>query len=107
MNQRYGTNGTGNGRIQWGGYGFIAGIVLGVLIGWFFAGFIWAFIRVGMVALVVIPAVLLFIGWRKYVAPMLRSPVQREPMRHEYIDPGYAIETRAVVHGTEREPLPR
>ena len=107
MNQRYGTNGTGNGRIQWGGYGFVSGIVLGVLIGWFFAGFIGAFIRVGVVALVVIPIVLLFIGWRKYIAPILRPPAPREPMRHEYIDPGYAIDTRAVVHGTEREPLTR
>ena len=107
MNGRDDMNRTQGGRFQWGSFGFVAGILLGVLMGWFFAGFIWAFIRVGMVALVVIPAVLLFIGWRKYVAPMLRPPVQREPMRHEYIDPGYAIETRAVVHGTEREPLPR
>ena len=107
MNQRYDTSGSGNGRMQWGGYGFMAGIVLGVLIGWFFAGFIWAFIRVGVVLLAVIPLVLLYIGWRKFVAPILRPPVQSEPVRREYVDAGYAIETRAVVHGTEREPMPR
>ena len=107
MNQRNGTRESGNGRVHWGGYGFMAGIVLGVLIGWFFAGFIGAFIRVAVVALAVIPIVLLYIAYRKFIAPILRPPEPREPVRREYIDPGYAIETRAVVHGTEREPMPR
>ena len=102
MNQGTGTSNHGNGRMQWGGYGFMAGIALGVLMGWFFAGFIGAFVRVAMVALAVIPLVLLYIAWRKFIAPILRPPVRRE-----YVQPGYAIETRAVVRGTEREPLPR
>jgi hypothetical protein len=92
--------------MQWGGYGFMAGIVLGVLIGWSFAGFIGAFIRVGVVALVLVPLVLLYIAWRKFVAPVLRPPAQREYVK-EHADTGYAIETRAVVRGAEREPLPR
>ena len=98
--------GIGNGRMQWGGYGFMAGIVVGVLMGWFFAGFIGAFIRVAVVGLVIVPLVLLYIGWRKFVAPILRPNVQREYVR-EYVDSGYAIETRAVVHGAERDPLRR
>ena len=97
---------SGRGRMQWGGYGFMAGIVLGVLIGWSFAGFIGAFIRVGVVALVLVPVALLYIAWRKFVAPILRPPVQREYVR-EYGDSGNAIETRAVVRGAEREPLLR
>ena len=96
----------GNGRMQWGGYGFMAGIVLGVLMGWFFAGFIGAFIRVAAVALVLVPVLLLYIAWRKFVSPVLRPPVGQEYVR-EYGDTGYAIETRAVVRGAEREPLPR
>lgn len=102
MNQGNRGNGTGSVRVQWGGYGFMAGIGVGVLFGWFFAGFIGAFIRVGVVLLVLVPVVLLFIAWRKFMAPILRPPVRRE-----YVDPGYAIETRAVVHSAEREPLPR
>lgn len=99
----------GSGRMQWGGYGFMAGIVLGVLMGWFFAGFIGAFIRVAAVALVLVPVVLLYIAWRKFFAPILRPPAQRpyvDPQR-PYVDAGYAIETRGVVHGVDREPLPR
>lgn len=102
MNPRDGANGSKNGRMHWGGYGFLTGIVLGVLMGWFFAGFIGAFIRVAMVALAVVPLALLYIAWRRFVAPLLRPPVERR-----YEDPGYAIETRAVVQGGVREPQPR
>ncbi len=102
MNSGNGMHGSGNGRMQWGSYGFMAGIVLGMLMGWFFAGFIGAFIRVAIVALAVVPLVLIFLAWRRYVAPIIRPPMERR-----YVDPGYAIETRSVVHGAEREPLPR
>jgi hypothetical protein len=102
MNQDNRGSGSGSIRVQWGGYGFMAGIALGVLIGWFFAGFIGAFIRVGLVLLVLVPLVLLYIGWRKFVAPILQPRARRE-----YVDPGYAIETRAVVSRADREPQPR
>ena len=102
MNQGNRGNVAGSVRMQWGGYGFMAGIVLGVLMGWFFAGFIGAFIRVGVVLLVLVPVVLLFIAWRKFVAPAFRPPAARE-----YVEPGYAIETRSVVRSEEREPLRR
>ena len=94
MNGREQTNRTQRGRFQWSSFGFAAGILLGVLIGWFFAGFVGAFIRVAMVALVIVPVVLVYLAWRKFVAPILRPPAERH-----YVGPVNAIETRAVVQG--------
>ena len=97
-------SGSQGGRFQWGSYGFLAGILLGVLMGWLFAGFVGAFIRVAMVALAIVPLVLVYIAWRKVVAPWLRPPVERQ---YEYMGPVNAIETRAVVHGVVHDPRPR
>src|SRR5215218_4984425 len=94
MNGRDDMTRSQNGRFQWGSLGFLAGILLGVLMGWFFAGFVGAFIRVAMVALIIVPVVLAYLAWRKYVAPWLRPPTKRQ-----YVGPVNAIETRAVVHG--------
>ena len=47
-----------------------------------------------MVALVIVPVVLVYLAWRKFVAPWLRPPAERH-----YVGPVNAIETRAVVHG--------
>jgi membrane protein implicated in regulation of membrane protease activity len=82
--------------------GFLAGVLLGVLMGWFFAGFVGAFIRVAMVALIIVPVVLAYLAWRKFVAPWLRPPVERH-----YVGPVNAIETRAVVHGAVPDPRTR
>ena len=97
-------NGSQGRRIQWGSYGFLAGIFIGVMLGWLFAGFIGAFIRVAMVALVLVPIVLVYIAWRKIVAPWLRPPVEPQ---YRYIAPDNAIETRAVVQGAVAEPRTR
>jgi hypothetical protein len=94
MNERDGISESQGRRFQWGSFGFVAGILLGVLIGWFFAGFIGAFVRVAMVALVIVPVVLAYLGWRRFVAPWLRPPA-----KPNYVAPVNAIETRAVVHG--------
>src|SRR5688500_12407139 len=99
MNGREGTSGSQGGRFQWGSFGFFAGIILGVLMGWFFAGFIGAFIRIAMVALVLVPVVLAFLAWRRFVAPWLRPPAERH-----YVGPANAIETRAVVHAAVPDP---
>jgi hypothetical protein len=88
--------------MEWVSYGFLAGMVCGVLLGWFFAGFIGAFVRVALAAIVVVPLILLFLAWRKFVSPLLRPPSQ--PAQ---VGPPAVIDTTAVVHGTVREPLPR
>jgi membrane protein implicated in regulation of membrane protease activity len=104
MNGRERMNGAQGRRFQWGSYGFLAGILIGIMMGWMFAGFIGAFIRVGMVALVIVPVVLIYIAWRKYVAPWLRPSEQRQ---YQYLSPDNAIETRGVVHGAVPEPRTR
>ena len=102
MYRRDNASASNGGRMQWGSFGFFAGILVGILVGWFFAGFIGAFVRVAIVAAALIPIVLLFIAWRKIVAPFLRPPVERQ--RAEALG---AIETRAVVHAPVGEPRTR
>jgi hypothetical protein len=94
MNRQDDRIGSNGGRFQWGSYGFLAGVIVGVLSGWFFAGFVGAFIRVALVAIAVVPVILAYIAWRRYVSPWLRPPADQS-----YIAPVGAIETRAVVHG--------
>jgi hypothetical protein len=91
-----------SGRIQWGSYGFFAGVVVGLLMGWMFHGFVGAFVRVAIAAVVIVPLVLLFIAWRKYLSPLLRPAT--EP---DYSVPAGAIETRAVVRQVVHEPRAR
>ena len=102
MNGRDELSRSQGGRFQWGSFGFLADILLGVLMGWFFAGFVGAFIRVALVALVIVPVVLAFVAWRKFVAPWLRPPAERYS-----VGPANAIETRAVVHGSVPDPRTR
>ena len=100
MDQRIGSGVSGSsGRGQWIGYGFLAGIVVGVLMGWMFAGFVGALFRVALFAMAVVPVVLLYIAWRKVIRPWLRPPAPRAELV-----PFESIETRAVVHSAVREP---
>jgi len=102
MNGRDNMNRSQSGRFQWGSFGFVAGILLGVLMGWFFVGIVGAFIRVAMVALVIVPVVFGYLAWRKFVAPLLRPSAERH-----YVGPVNAIETRAVVQGAVSDPRTR
>ncbi len=92
----------GSGRIQWGSYGFLAGVVVGVLAGWFFAGFVGALIRVALVAIAIVPIILIYLAWRRYVSPWLQPPTPRTSMA-----PMGAIETTAVIHSAGNQPQPR
>jgi hypothetical protein len=100
-----------SGRMQWGSYGFIAGIVLGVMIGWMFSGFVSLVIRFGLVLLVLIPILLLYVAYRKFVSPVRRMMtveyINTQPATYAggYGAPGGygSIETRHVVHGTPAE----
>jgi hypothetical protein len=101
----------GNGRMQWGSYGFIAGIVLGIMIGWMFSGFVGLVVRFGLALLVLIPIVLLYVAYRKFVSPVRRMMTveyvnsQPAPYSGGYSTPGGygSIETRHVVHSTPAE----
>ena len=88
LNQRQHATEPRGSRMQWGSYGFLAGILIGVVIGWMFAGFVGAFVRVAMVAMVAVPVVLIYIAWRRFVTPLLRPPVERQfavPGGHEIL----------------------
>lgn len=102
MNRSNAQTTTSGGRFHWGSYGFLAGMLVGILMGWMFAGFVGALIRVALFALVVIPIILLYLAWRRYVAPWLRPPAPAAP-----ISPAAAIETTAVIGGVVREPQAR
>ncbi|MFN8590761.1 MAG: hypothetical protein U0031_04800 [Thermomicrobiales bacterium] len=95
-------NSSSGGRWQWGSYGFMAGLAVGVMAGWIFSGFVGALVRVGLVALVVVPLVLVFLAYRRYVVPIFQPKRSPSPL----VNPN-AIETRAVIHSQAREPLPR
>ncbi len=52
-------------RFQWGSYGFVAGIVLGAILGWLFHGVVGTVIRFGLVALLLVPLFAAFLVWRR------------------------------------------
>ena len=104
MDERNRTNRSGGRHFLWGSYGFLAGLVVGVMMGWLFAGFVGELIRVAMLALVLVPIVLIYIGWRKIVMPLLRPPAEPQ---YEYMVSDNVIETRAVVRGAVPEPRTR
>lgn len=80
----------------------MAGLAVGVMAGWIFSGFVGALVRVGLAALIVVPVVLVFLAYRRFVAPLFRPSSTPAPV----VNPN-AIETRAVLHNQTREPLPR
>ena len=52
-------------RFRWGGYGFIGGIVLGLILGWAFHKIVGAILWVGFVGLALVPLLLVFLVWRR------------------------------------------
>lgn len=99
-------SGSQTGRFHWGSYGFLAGILIGLFMGWFFHGFVGAFVRFAMFALIIVPIVLAFIAWRKVIAPWLNPPARQDYSNgyNGYASDYGAIETRAVVRGVVNEP---
>jgi len=101
----------GSSRMQWGSYGFIAGIVLGIMIGWMFSGLVGLVIRFGLALLVLIPILLLYVAYRKFVSPVRRMMTveyvnsQPAPYSGGYGAPGGygSIETSHVVHRAPAE----
>jgi hypothetical protein len=101
----------GSSRMQWGSYGFIAGIVLGIMIGWMFSGFVGLVIRFGLALLVLIPILLLYLAYRKFVSPVRRIMTveyvnsQHAPYSGGSSTPGGygSIETHHVVHRAPAE----
>ena len=101
MNQRFGPMVVLRDRFQWVSYGFIAGIVLGIVLGWLFHGVVGWIFRFGLVALLLVPLVALFIVWRRLSSPSRQDEVidGHRPSLRERSDvveaDSYVIETRA------------
>ena len=53
-------------RFQWGSYGFVAGIVLGLILGWLFHGVVGTVLRLLLVALLLVPLFAAFLIWRRF-----------------------------------------
>ena len=66
MTQRVGSMAaTFRDRFQWISYGFIPGIVLGLILGWLFHGVVGTLLRFLLVAIVLAPLVIGFIAWQR------------------------------------------
>jgi hypothetical protein len=55
-------------RIRWAGCGVIAGLIMGMVLGWMFHGFVGAIIKIGIVLIFLVPlvaAVLFFLSSRR------------------------------------------
>ena len=64
-------------RARWARYAFVAGMVLGVALGWAFHAVIGLFIRFGLALVVLVP--LLLIGYAVWRARRGGSPLGRPP----------------------------
>ena len=97
MNPRATANGFRE-RFQWGSYGFIPGLLLGIVLGWIFSGVVSWLFRFGLALLILIPLVLLFFAWRWFTT----RDDQREVVVYEYADrrPGEQIETGGRIVDT-------
>ena len=65
-------------RTRWIRFAFLAGLVLGVLLGWLFHGVISLFMQFGLVAILLLPLLVIgFLWWRASRRPRgERGPVQ-------------------------------
>lgn len=73
-------------RTRFARFGFIAGLVLGILIGWFFHGVVSLVMRVGFVIALLIPlAIVLWLWWRSSRTPM---PSDRPRTSIQWIEVG-------------------
>lgn len=90
-------------RFQWTSYGFIPGLLLGILLGWVFSGFFTWIIRFGFAFVVLLILAAIFFAWRWFTSRDTQSQV----IVYEYQTrpPGEAIDTRSrVVDGNSGYP---
>lgn len=68
-------------RIKYGSYGVVAGLFIGVMMGWMFHGFVSIVVRLGLLLIVILPVCLAVYFWFKVNAGSRtdrHEPVVRE-----------------------------
>ena len=84
-------------RLQWTTYGFIAGILIGMVVGWIFSGIISAAFNFLLVAALLIPFILAFLFWRK-VQDERKADAPPAPAAHDpSLTTGPAIDTTYTI----------
>jgi Flp pilus assembly protein TadB len=84
-------------RLQWTIYGFIAGILIGLVLGWLFHGVLTAAFNFLLVAALLVPFVLAFLFWRK-VKSERQADLPPAPAAHDpSLASGPAIETTYTI----------
>lgn len=82
-------------RTRFARFGFIAGLVVGVLIGWFFHGVVSLILRLGFVIALLIPlAIVLWLWWRSNRTP---APPARTQRSIQWVDLSMREEPRRPV----------
>lgn len=86
----------GRDRAQWSAYGFIAGILIGLVLGWIFHGFIGAFFTFIVVAAILAVFVVAFLFYRRTREAIedIRTPDPDPVVR---LDRGDPVETTSFV----------
>ncbi len=88
----------GRDRAQWSAYGFIAGILIGLVLGWLFHGFIGAiftFVIVGAILAVFVLAYLFYRRTREAIDEVRRPDLESEPTVR--LDSGEPIDASSYV----------
>ncbi|MGC4191149.1 MAG: hypothetical protein QM589_08280 [Thermomicrobiales bacterium] len=71
-------------RTRFARFGFLAGLIVGILVGWFFHGVVSLIMRVGFVIALLIPlAIVLWLWWRSSHTPM---PADRPRSSIQWVD---------------------
>ena len=81
-------------RFQWSSYGFLPGLLIGILLGWIFSGVVSWLFRFGIALLILIPLVALFFAWRWWTT---RDDNQVIVYEYSSRRPDESIESRSRV----------
>ena len=82
-------------RFQWSSYGFIPGLVIGILLGWIFSGVVSWVVRFGFALLVLVVLAAIFFAWRWWATRDAHS--QMVVYEYQTRPPGETIDTRSRV----------
>lgn len=92
----------GRERAQWAAYGFIAGILIGLVLGWLFHGAIGAIFSFLIVGAIVAVFVIAFLFYRR-TREAIDDFRQPDPQPSVRLNPGETVDTTYSVIGERTE----